>query len=668
MGIAGDMINEFNIEKFIESKEYWEELAKCKEDFIKKGIDPRNNPIVRKEVAEAWVTAKSYGIKVDRSYEPYILDDYSLHEVRNKNKLLINTARPLIEGYERMAISSGFSLEMLDSSGCCILGTHIPLPQSAGRDILGVRWDYKKTGIFAHHLAMKYKKPFFLIGPEVYLDKFKNVIGFAAPILDENTTSIGALVLWRNLGEEPWTDAAVKFPIHTMGWVTTLAMAIEKQIHLAKSNRLTMTTLELIDEAIVTVNKAGNILSANSKANRLFNISEKSNSISILDYFSESSIIANDLQNGRKKESQEEILTINNKKEIYFVSINPVIENNDYDLDLAVLRFVPQHKITSMIAKNIGSNANFTFDDIIGKSRPVLDVKKLAKRFADSMENILLLGESGTGKELFAQAIHNQSCPSGSFIALNCSVMPRNIIESELFGYESGTFTGGEKNGKPGKIELANGGTLFLDEIGEIPFELQAILLRVLQDKKVVRLGGQYYRKVNFRLIAGTNQDLRSMLATKNFREDLYFRLSVLNLKIPPLRVRENDVIVLAEYFIKNYAQKMDRPVPTLSSKTIDKLLTYNWPGNVRQLENSMIYAMNICDTNTIDVNNLPEDIILDMNTSENNINSSRSIKDLEERVLLDTYKQTHSVAETAKILGVSKTTVYRKLKTLIHR
>jgi len=664
MAKSKDIANALKIEKHVEAKKYWEAVAKCKEDFVLRGIDPRNNPVVRPEVAEGWIFAKSHGVLPEDSYDQYILDEKDLQEVREKNKLLYNTARPLLEIYERMALSSGFSLELFDPTGCVIMGSHIPLPQSADKKIPGVRLDIKKTGLFAHNLAIKYKKPFYFIGPEVYLNLFKNVLSFAAPILDETNNTIGALVFWRYSGEKPWADMSARELTHTMGWVHTLAVAIEKNVHLTKLNHLTMTTLELIDEAIVTVDKTGQILSANSKGKKLFNMKNSiSAGVNVFDHLSESSIIVKALLNGEKKDFKEEILSVNNRQEIYSVSVNPVIENKDYGLDLSVLRFIPQAKITNMIAKNIGSNAAFTFKDIVGKSKLIMEAKQAGKRFAQSGENILLLGESGTGKELFAQAIHNQSCPSGPFIALNCAIMPRNIIESELFGYEGGTFTGAEKNGKPGKIELANGGTLFLDEIGEMPYELQAMLLRVLQNKEVLRLGGQHYRKVDFRLIAATNQDLTKMLAARTFREDLYFRLSVLSLEIPPLRFREKDIILLAEYFMENYAQKTNRPVPRLSAKAIDKLLKFPWPGNVRQLENAIIYAMNMCDDKIIDVHHFPKDILLEIATFKN-ATAFSSIKNLEEHLLLETYERTKSVTKTARILGISKTSVYRKLKS----
>ncbi len=226
----------------------------------------------------------------------------------------------------------------------------------------------------------------------------------------------------------------------------------------------------------------------------------------------------------------------------------------------------------------------------MGESHVFKRTVTLAERFAKSPENILLIGESGTGKELFAQAIHNVYCPQGPFMAVNCAAMPRELIESELFGYEGGSFTGAERAGRPGKIELAHGGTLFLDEIGDMPLELQAVLLRTLEDKQVMRVGGSRYKKVDFRLIAATNKSLLTMVRENQFREDLYFRISVLAIDIPPLRERNDDISLLSNFFVENYCRKMGWNIPEITPLAQSRINSYGWPGNVRQLQNAMIY------------------------------------------------------------------------------
>ncbi|MDR1603325.1 MAG: sigma 54-interacting transcriptional regulator [Gracilibacteraceae bacterium] len=257
---------------------------------------------------------------------------------------------------------------------------------------------------------------------------------------------------------------------------------------------------------------------------------------------------------------------------------------------------------------NTGMATRFTFDTIVGDSPQARRLADKAKKYASSDANILIHGESGCGKEVYAQALHNESRPDGPFIAVNCAGLPLSLIESELFGYEAGAFTGAERQGKPGKIELASGGTLFLDEIAEMTIHMQAVLLRTLEDKTIVRIGGKKYFTVNFRLITATNKDLAKLVAEGRFREDLFYRISVLKLKIPPLRERVEDIIPLAEYFISLYAQAQCKKPPTLAPAARRLLLRYDWPGNVRQLQNYMSYAVCMTERSVILPEHLPEE------------------------------------------------------------
>jgi transcriptional regulator with PAS, ATPase and Fis domain len=321
-----------------------------------------------------------------------------------------------------------------------------------------------------------------------------------------------------------------------------------------------------------------------------------------------------------------------------------------------------------MVTSRSGATAAFSFDEIIGESKEFNKAVSMGKRFAKSPENVLIIGESGTGKELFAQSMHNDYRPHGPFIAVNCAAMPRNLIESELFGYEPGSFTGAERSGRPGKIELAHGGTQFLDEIGDMPLELQAVLLRVLEDKQVMRIGGRRYKKVDFRLIAATNKNLYQMIQEGLFREDLYFRLSVLSVNLPPLRERGNDVELLSQYFIKNYCKKMGWKLPKFSTVAANLLKTYKWPGNVRQLENAVIYAANTAQNDLIEADDLPA-IVLGGNstvpsTSSINSNSVQTIEAMEKVVIENAlYKTRNNITKAAELLGIGKSTLYRKLK-----
>lgn len=277
----------------------------------------------------------------------------------------------------------------------------------------------------------------------------------------------------------------------------------------------------------------------------------------------------------------------------------------------AVINFKKVDKIGSRIYSRAFQNKNITFEDIIGKSSAIIRAKTLAKTVSVNSANILILGESGTGKELFARAIHYSSDRSDNpFISINCAAIPKELLESELFGYETGAFTGASKTGKPGKFELADKGTIFLDEVGDMPFYLQAKILKVLQDRTIERVGGIEQREIDVRIISATNKDLEKMVAEGNFREDLYYRLNVIPIIVPPLRKRHGDVKLLIEYFMDVYSKKYNTENKSISTEAMNILNTYSWPGNVRELENLVQYLITVSMGEIISEDVLPKKLL----------------------------------------------------------
>ncbi len=271
----------------------------------------------------------------------------------------------------------------------------------------------------------------------------------------------------------------------------------------------------------------------------------------------------------------------------------------------------------------------YSFANIIGNSRKMQEVFYLISQVAKSNANVLLLGESGTGKELVANAIHYNSLRAEKpLIKVNCAALPANLVEAELFGYEKGAFTGASRT-KAGKFELAHGGTIFLDEIGSLALESQGKLLRVLQEKELERLGGNQVIKVNIRLIAATNQDLAAAVEAGAFREDLYYRLNVYPIYLPPLREREADLLLLADYFLEKYAREYDKDIRRISTPAIDALTQYHWPGNVRELENCLERAVLLCDDQVIHSYHLPPTL---QTAEETGTEQSQALKDAVER------------------------------------
>lgn len=323
--------------------------------------------------------------------------------------------------------------------------------------------------------------------------------------------------------------------------------------------------------------------------------------------------------------------------------------------------------------KMVGLTAEYTFDDIVGASPIIREKIQLAKEFADSPFNFLITGESGVGKELFAQSIHNRSRRrEGPFVALNCANFSEGLIESELFGYVGGAFTGASKNGQMGKFELADGGTLFLDEIGELPYHFQSKLLRVLETWMVTRIGSSRQIPVDVRVIAATNRDLNQMAAQGLFRQDLYYRLQVLNVDIPPLRERREDIPLLAKAFLTQAADLNCRPPQTLSQDAQAALMEYDWPGNVRELRNVINRATILSKTDVIQRSVLEASIY-----SKGFIRKANSDTTPQERIHQRRTEVEHAYVnllqealdvtsgnkkKAAQLLGISRKTFYRML------
>ena len=305
-----------------------------------------------------------------------------------------------------------------------------------------------------------------------------------------------------------------------------------------------------------------------------------------------------------RRRVQEKSLTISvqGKKLSCIVPTEPY-RQPELDVSGISILITTHQRRTASISKQISNTAVRTFDDIIGQSPAIRAAVDKARQIANSVSNVLITGESGVGKDIFAQAIHNASSRRGKpFVAVNCGALPRDLISSELFGYEGGAFTGAKRQGNIGKFELANGGTLFLDEIGELPFDLQATLLRAVEQKRIIRVGGTKEIAVDVRIISATNVNMQIMMEHKSFRSDLYYRLSTLRLQLPPLRERGSDIILLAEYFIRSVSERIHRPAPIELSATAKSLLTsLPWRGNIRELQNVFEGIVQLCRDSTIE-------------------------------------------------------------------
>jgi len=448
---------------------------------------------------------------------------------------------------------------------------------------------------------------------------------------------------------------------------------LEVQLREKENTELLKSIIDFAYDGIMAVDKKGYITVFNPIAQKITGIPAQKAIGRLVDEVIENTRMRHVLKSGQAELS--EIQQIGNVT----IVTNRVPIVVDGEILGAVATFQELEKFQRMenqIRKKLylkGHVAKVRFENIIGKSKPILQAKEKAMQFAEVDSTVLIQGETGTGKELFAQSIHNASLRFDKpFIAVNCAALPENLLESELFGYVEGAFTGARKGGKAGLFELAHGGTIFLDEISEMSLKLQARFLRVIQEKEVVRIGDDRVIPVDVRIIAATNKELHNQVQKGEFREDLYYRLCVLKLDIPPLRERMEDIPELVKHFIEEKSSKLCKKVKSISYGALGKLVLYDWPGNVRQLENIIERAIVLCKGEEIDTNIIMEamDAVPDFKqekdkSAKKSIPSEGALKQLEIEMIKKVLEETGgNKTLAAEKLGISVTTLWRRLKS----
>jgi transcriptional regulator with PAS, ATPase and Fis domain len=373
------------------------------------------------------------------------------------------------------------------------------------------------------------------------------------------------------------------------------------------------------------------------------------------------------LNNSSTSYHNEVSIKINGKINYLLYTTTPIIIDNN---DEAIVYFFEDTNTINEITHI--KKGEIVLDDIIGESTQINEFKKIIKRVSKTSSTVLLYGETGTGKELFARAIHSESSRRGEpFKAINCGAIPEALIESELFGYEKGAFTGAERKGKHGKFYLADKGTVFLDEVENMPLYLQQKLLRVIETREIERIGSSECIPIDIRIVAATNINLLELVKRGEFREDLYHRLNVIGLHIPPLREREGDVLVLTNYFINKFNERYNKNILGINDEVKNLFLKYDWRGNVRELQNAIEYAINIEISDYIDIENLPQNIRQSYSTQnlhgiEKETDGFDKLDVVEKKYIqkaLNFYGRTdNGIVESAKALGISRSTIYRKI------
>lgn len=423
--------------------------------------------------------------------------------------------------------------------------------------------------------------------------------------------------------------------------------------------------LDSMDKAVVSVDINGHVDKCNHKFKKLFNLSDEDlfekSMFDVLDFIQK--INDNDF-NKYKMGSFVYNKRSRNVKGIY--NTNKIMIKGKFKG--YVIDFIEKKEAIKNYNK-INKDYKITLDNIIGNSDLIIQTKRNALIASNSTSTILITGESGTGKELFARSIHNHSNRADHpFVTVNCAAIPDNLLESELFGYEEGAFTGAKKGGKLGKFELADKGTIFLDEIGDMSLHLQAKLLRVLQEREVDKIGGKSNIFIDVRIIAATNKNLSAMVKNGSFREDLYYRLNVIPIKLPSLRERREDIPLLIDYMIKEYSDKLGKEILEIDKNAKQLLMNYSWPGNIRELQNVIEYSINMSQSKILTLDSMPKTLTtINYVEDEEDNGEIRTLEELEIKEIkkaLDTYKNYKKDKElAANALGISRATLYRKLE-----
>lgn len=635
---------------------------------LRKAEENRDKPYV----ARGWKRCISAGIN------PYdgkcfdVLEGQQLESLLKKNERLIRFAKPFMEDLYSFVKGSGFVVVLADKKARIleVIGDQEILDNSANQlnFIVGANWNEKYVGNTAINTALYEDKPVQICGIEHFCLAHREWACSAAPIH----------VLGEMVGVLNVSGYQNMVHPHTLGMVVASAMAIETKIeaHIASEelkiqNKYQNAIVESMSDGLLTIDNKGFVTYINEIGAEILGVNRKEAlGKHVSDLVDFKPVILNVLETGQGYIDKEFILPNKAGVNMHFVKTAVPIRDENGNITGVVDTFRKIKRVQKMINEMVGAHANFGFDSIVGSSPSIKESIRLAKIAAKSSSNVLINGESGTGKELFAHAIHKASARKDQpFITVNCAAIPRELIESELFGYEGGAFTGALKNGRPGKFELANGGTIFLDEVGDMPLDMQAKLLRVIQEKKITRIGGTNVFDIDVRIIAATNKNLLDECNQENFRRDLYYRLNVLNIVVPPLRERKGDIEEVAYSLMAKINKKLGKNVVEISDQAMKYLVDYNWPGNVRELENTIERAINLCSTKQICVKDLPLYILKPgsgTTTDDRNGEGTQTIESIEEMERRAIAKalavMNGNISQAANALGISRNTLYNKI------
>ena len=605
--------------------------------------------VVRSEILRGWELFKSRGLDpVDNNIR--LVEEEELLRVLHKNTLLLECAVPILKNLFCAPLALRTNITLSDAQGVILyklaaqLGPPFVTPNFVGCTM--------SQGLLT---CLHEGRPVSLLAAEHFCEPQQCACCHAAPIFNRRGELAGALCF-----------STLKEDIHylTASLIEATAQAIGEQLRLREVLEENRVLIELLDKGSFIIDDKGRIQSANKKALSMFDLDTLSPDVSVRDIC----VTVDDLDGlvrSADAQQEREIVWLQ-KTGLHFscrTTCARIASSN-----LCVLTLSPTHPRKEKSAQR--AHAFVTFEQIIGSSPALTQALGLARQAARSDISTLIMGESGTGKELIAQSIHMAGHRAQKpFIVVNCGAIPRDLVESILFGHEGGAFTGASKTGQAGKFEQAHEGTLFLDEIGEMPLQAQTSLLRLLQNKEVVRVGGLHRRVVDVRIIAATNKNLAAAVQSGAFREDLYYRLLVFPIVMPPLRHRPQDIEILVAHFMQQMGQHLPGKPWGIHPEALKTLCSYHWPGNIRELENMVERLMHLVSNREITVHDLPQELLRgtvqrSSRLCADAVEAHTVARGIDAALLGDALQRTGgNIRRAAALLGMSRSGFYYKMK-----
>ncbi|MBN2322192.1 MAG: sigma-54-dependent Fis family transcriptional regulator [Spirochaetes bacterium] len=636
------------------------------ETFIKKGTIDRN--VVRPVIAESWIRSKEYGVDPteDLSFKELydISESFDITERLKKSSALVNAAREPIAALTQMVKGSGFRINLTDSEGFFLIseGDEAVLERTnlLNRHI-GVCRNEQVAGTCGISLVLVEDTPIQVNSFEHYNQHLHDWTCSSAPIHDQQKKIVGVLNI---------SGHYTLVHQHTLGMVVGLARAIDlaftnqntiKKLH--RFGEISNMILQETYEGVIIFDNEGKICLSNRMGIDI--LASLTGNRFITNFRSLKK--ANDLFGVNREIVDKEISTvIGRKRKFFYMTMRKIADVEKKDIYNCIF-FKDIEKIQRITQKIHGQQAFYTFSDIIGENELLRKAVEEAKLAAKESSPVLIIGKTGTGKEMFAQAVHNHSSrKSAPFIAINCGAIPADLIESELFGYDAGSFTGARKGGKPGKIEMADGGTLFLDELDSMPLNMQTKLLRVLQTGMVNRIGSERLIPVDIRLISASKTDLIDEIENGIIRDDLFFRVNTITIQLPSLSERRSDISLLCGFFLKRLTSRSEKPIRGIDSEVYGIFETYSWPGNVRELESCIERAFVFETGEVISTGSIPSYIRkkIDNTHGIRTTIAEKTMQDYEYSILEKTLIENNgNISKSARILGIGRDTLYRKLR-----